>query len=521
MIELSSTVKEPTTKAALSPEVERFMQLKRTKAESTVARGAPSADTSVKKMLLMLQERFSHTSDMVSDYASLPTEIENLIEEQVQQRTSDLFRQANYDGLTHLPNRTYFNASLEKLVQQAKGSDTEFTLLFLDLDGFKNVNDTLGHHAGDELLRNVSARLISSVREGDIVSRLGGDEFVILLAGLSDREVTENICRRIISEVSMSYWIDQKDVKISTSIGVARYPLDAQTSSELVENSDKALYVSKDSGRNTFRFYADIAGLETDSSNDLQSHLETAFQNNQIETCFEARMDLSNHKIIGATVSALWINELIDNPYLSGWSDVMAQTSWGASVGNWLIDSGLYYLQQWQQVESDFSVTIPMVDALWQSEDVVSLLADRIGHYQVNASNIQLAFAMQSTVDEKAQSVLQDLSDAGYKITLTGVGEAALDIALLTTLNVNEIQLDAAWMQTSMSTEKGRKWIRAVIKMAQIVDIKVVASGIEQKKEADILASMGCPIGQGVHWSQPMDATMFYQTLSTQLPEVH
>ncbi|GKT11558.1 MAG: diguanylate cyclase [Thiomicrorhabdus sp.] len=515
MLELSSAVKEPITKVTSSPEVERFMQTKRARAEDMAERGTLTADSSVKKMLQMLQDRFSHTDDV------LPNEIESLIEEQVKVRTGELFRQANYDALTHLPNRAYFHRTLEQLIKEAKGSDTEFTLLFLDLDGFKNVNDTYGHHAGDELLRNAGARLVSCVREGDIVSRLGGDEFVILLAGLSEREVTENICQRIISEISRSYWINKNDVQISTSIGVARYPEDAQTSSQLVENSDKALYVSKDSGRSTYRFYADIAATVAESTDDLQSHLEMAFKNNQVQSCFEPTVDLVSQNIVGATVSALWMDELIDNPYLSAWTEVLNQSSWGVSAGRWLMDSGLFYLQQWQQVEADFSISIPVVDALWQSEDIVSRLADRIAYYQVKADNIQLEFSMQTIVQEGAQAVLSNLSDAGYKITLTGVGKDALDIAQLMAFNVNEIKLDAQWLQNAMTTAKGRQWVRAVIRMVQSVDIRVVAVGVEQKKEANILASMGCTVAQGSKWSQPLCATEFYKALSSQLPEIH
>ncbi|MDX1351678.1 MAG: GGDEF domain-containing protein, partial [Thiomicrorhabdus sp.] len=202
MLELSSPVK---TQSLTSPEVEKFLQSERNRTQTSIERHEEAGGFSVKKMMRALQNRFSHTGDISG-------EIAEIVEKQVQMRTRELFRQANYDDLTHLPNRTYFNATAEQLVLKAQEAQTEFGLLFLDLDGFKAVNDSFGHQAGDELLRNVSARLISATREGDIVSRLGGDEFVILLADIFDKETVEVVCQRIINEVSRPYWINGNDV---------------------------------------------------------------------------------------------------------------------------------------------------------------------------------------------------------------------------------------------------------------------------------------------------------------------
>ena len=205
MLELRNTVKAPTTKTATSPEAVRFLQTDRARTQKMIERSPLSSGFSVKKILQVLQDRFSHTGD-------IPQEIEEMVEAQVQIRTRELFRQANYDALTHLPNRAYFHSTLEQLVVNAKDKSSEFTLLFLDLDGFKNVNDTLGHHSGDELLRNVSARLISAVREGDIVSRLGGDEFVILLEKLNSVEDSVPVAKKILEVIAASFELNVNKV---------------------------------------------------------------------------------------------------------------------------------------------------------------------------------------------------------------------------------------------------------------------------------------------------------------------
>ncbi|HID00108.1 MAG TPA: GGDEF domain-containing protein, partial [Piscirickettsiaceae bacterium] len=165
------------------------------------------------------------------------TSLSALVEAQVKARTEQLFRQANYDALTHLPNRAFFMQTMENTFKQAEHTQTPFALLFLDLDGFKPVNDTFGHSAGDELLRMVAARLIASIRDDDFVARLGGDEFVILLRNVVDREIIETISKRLIQEISRPYWVDGRTVHISTSVGISEHPHDGKTAAQLIENA--------------------------------------------------------------------------------------------------------------------------------------------------------------------------------------------------------------------------------------------------------------------------------------------
>ncbi|NPA72242.1 MAG: diguanylate cyclase [Gammaproteobacteria bacterium] len=514
MLELSNEVKSQV-KTATSPEVERFMQSDRSRTQQMIERAPHAAEGfSVKKILKALQDRFSHTGD-------IPHEIEDMIEAQVEMRTRELFRQANYDALTHLPNRAYFNATLEQLVTKAKETDGQFTLLFLDLDGFKKVNDTLGHHSGDELLRNVSARLISAVREGDIVSRLGGDEFVVLLAGLSDREMTESICERIITEVSRDYWINQTDVNISTSIGVARYPLDAKTSAELVENSDKALYVSKQSGRSTYRFYDEISVQSPSEEGSVVQRLEVAVQAGEVHACFEPQIDLASQKIIGSSVTAVWMDSSLDDPYLTGWLDALNQSRCNQSVGTWLIDSGLYYLQQWQAVNAELMVSIPMIDAILQKPNLVHFMNQRTASYHVSPSQIQLEFSLQVVMEGAYQETINALSLAGYQITVTEIGKVPLDLAHLSQISIQEIKLDGAWLQAAMISEHGQRWVKAIIQMAKALDVCVIATAVETTEQANELQEMGCLIAQGSAWSQPLDVAHFYQALMAELPVFH
>ena len=487
-----------------------LLEDERTRTSKMVARSASENRASVKKMMGSLQQRFSNTGDISPDIAAL-------IEEQVQLRTRELFRQANYDSLTHLPNRHFFSTTLENLIIESKKQNQEFSLLFLDLDGFKAINDNLGHQAGDELLQNVAARLISSVRDGDIVSRRGGDEFVILLKELSDKEDITNICQRMINEVSRPYFLGQKEGNISTSIGVARYPMDGKTPSEILENSDAALYASKESGRKTFRFYdainADIP--EPECTVELEDELTEAMQNGQIEICFEPQVELVSGQVIGASATAYWNNPKLATPYLTSWNQQLVKSGWSQSVATWLLDSSLYYLNLWKSVRNEWVISVPILDSLWLHQDLVAFLDDRLQTYKVQKEQLQLEFSLGALqkLDGKLKQTLLALGKSGYQITLTDVGAFPLDLGLLARLQLNEIKLDRDWVHESMKTDIGQAWLQGLVQLAKGLDICVIASGLDSKEQARKLQQWGCVIGQGLVWSKPVEAARFNQHL--------
>lgn len=511
MLELSSQVEKDTK---TSDEVARFLQSERNRSQLSVDRQEKDDGFSVKKMMRALQTRFSHTGDISS-------EIAQMVEAQVQQRTRELFRQANYDSLTHLPNRSYFNSTLEQLVIKAEDTNTEFGLLFLDLDGFKAVNDNLGHQAGDELLRNVSARLMSAVREDDIVSRLGGDEFVVLIADVNDKSLIEGISERIIREVSRAYWINGNEVEISTSIGISCFPGDGKTTTELVERADQALYVSKHAGRSTYRFFSDVSGQLVSPKHLLVDRLEAAVDNGEIKAVFEPQIDLKSGRIVGASITAKWDEAETEGAYLSNWIEWLNDSKSAYTVGAWLIDSGLYYLLQWQQYNDEMMVSIPVVDALWQQQDLVSVLNERFANYGVSASQVQLEFPVASlTQNAELHVVLNALTAAGYQITLSEIGKSPLDLGLLTQLNLQELKLNRDWLATNMSNEKGQKWVHALVQMAKTLDVCVIATGVETAEQATEYKIMGCSMAQGDNWSAPIDAERLQQHIQQQLPVI-
>ena len=463
----------------------------------------------VKKMLSDLQGKFSHSPD-----------IEALIESKVKLRTEELYRKANYDALTHLPNRGYFHETLEKLVQNFSETDQPFSLLFLDLDGFKKVNDILGHHIGDELLRHISARLISSVREGDIVSRLGGDEFVILLANTDAKEVIEAICKRIIQETSRLYWFDGKEVNTSVSIGISSFPKDARTASELVENADEALYSSKLKGKKTYSFFEETKSKDLTRSYLLQSRFEKAIKNSELEIYVEPQVDLKQNIVVGGSMTIHWKNSESETPFLTGWSEILKKSGEEHSIALWLLDSGCYYLHQWCQYNQELVVSIPILESLWRSNDFISILVDRLQKYQVAASQIQLEFSLKEFVNYDAffQNILKDLHLKGFQITLTGMGAVPLDLSIMAGLSIQKFKLDPNWLNKHIQTSSGRQWIQGIIQMSKSLDACVIAPGVSSHKVAELLTNIGCDLAQGDFWSAPVKVENYQLNCTPQIP---
>lgn len=465
--------------------------------------GHPKVD--VKHLLSDLQYRFSGRQH----------DTETLIEQEVKSRTEDLYRKAHFDLLTHLPNRAHFQELMEQVMHRASENNTSFTLLFLDLDGFKKVNDTMGHHVGDDLLRHVGARLVSSLREDDIVGRFGGDEFVVLLTDSDDeRETIERICQRIIDEVSRFYFFDGSEVRISTSIGVSRFPEDGRIASELSENADKALYVAKHQGKKQFRFYHDAMEVQPAPAKKIDVALEQAIDKNEIFTRVQPQIDLKRNQIVGGCLTAFWQSAHFKHISKSDWFELLQTTSWAKSAALWMIDSGCYYLKQWQQKNSEFVVTVPVMKALWQ-ENLIHLLDCHLEKYGVSKAQLQLSFSLRALndMDDSLLYQLKSLGNAGYQLTFTDLGASPLDLNFLSELQVQELKFDRDWLKQQMKSKNGRQWVNAIIQMAISLDASIIATGIETDEELDQLRAWGCTYGQGPYWSECLPSHQFEQLL--------
>ena len=424
--------------------------------------------------------------------------LSELVEAQVHARTEALMRQANYDALTHLPNRHYFTTTLEQSIQQAEQTGKPFALLFLDLDGFKPVNDTYGHGAGDELLRLVAGRLTASVREEDFVARLGGDEFVILLRNGVDDEVIETICKRLIHEVSRPYWVEGVAVQVSTSVGVAEFPADGKTAGLLMEHADQALYVAKHRGRKQFCFYRDVSTLPNVASDQLQARFEVDAEHQKFTPFFRPVVAMNSQAILGVRMNVRWEGAPPGHVWYEDWQTLLARSQWGLSMGLWMVEMAAWQLAQWQ--EDAWACYVPLDQALLLQEDVATLLVQRVSDHGISPE--QLILSVDTDVihklDQRAVQVLADLKAAGFCIAVHGFGHKALEPTLFAQLDIDQLIIRWPEVQTLANAEAKRlRWLVGLIQWGHALGADVLVSDVDDDAMLSRLHALGVDAVEG------------------------
>ena len=434
-----------------------------------------------------------------------------LVEAQVRARTEQLFRQANYDALTHLPNRAYFTQTIEQTLKDAEGAQAEFALLFLDLDGFKPINDTYGHAAGDELLRLVAARLVSSVRDYDFVARLGGDEFVILLRDVVDQEIIETISRRLITEVSRPYWVNGRSVQVSTSVGITEYPRDGKTVNQLMERADQALYVAKHRGRKQFCFYKDVDALPEAAPDRLQTRFDVDVEHEKLAVHFRPVISLADGRIRSAQLDVAWEGGPEGHVWYEQWKHLLHRSQWNHSVALWMIDNAAWYLSSWSALPEAFTVAVPLDQALLMESEPGALLAERVGRYGVRPQQLVLRVALDAVerLDRKAIEALQSLHEAGFRLALAEVGGLLAHPDHLDGAPLDQLVLSGEWVQRQLASSDGARWLRAVAALGAGLGVPVMADEVRDERQRQLLSRMGVQLGAGEAWQGWLPADAF------------
>jgi len=441
-------------------------------ASAKKAKQNPTARKTSKEnpLLQQLQKQFSNRADvsMRTFLDAAKTHAETTY--QMDQQTETLFRKAHFDALTHLPNRAYFNEVLEHFIVSSHDQEMQFALLFLDLDGFKAVNDQLGHRAGDELLRHVAARLIFSVREEDKVFRLGGDEFVVLVPEVTEPELIETIAQRIIREVSQDYWIAGCPVHISTSIGMALFPKDGQIASKIIEHADQALYAAKAKGKGVAVFYEESYLHPQQKFAAEVADLERAIEAAELVSCQCEQFSLDRQELEMIHLSVCWQQQPM--PY---WEQKLEASRYANQVGLWLINSGFYQLQKNDQ--TPLQVAVPMVSNLLKQTNLEEKLLNALTQHQVKAEQVLLQVSancwsevMQSA--DKQQEQIERLTHNGFHFLLDGIDENNFVLKNMQHPAIVAVQLNASWVLQEKQTGRLES-IKTLIQMLHLLGKKV------------------------------------------------
>ncbi len=427
-----------------------------------------------------------------------------------------IVHQAYYDGLTDLPNRYLL---LERLNQKLTGferSDDLVAALFLDLDDFKKINDSLGHDVGDEVLKETANRLRKLVREGDTVARQGGDEFIFILGALSSPEDAGNAAEAILRSFSEPFKIKSRDLLVSSSIGIALSPVDGVESADLLRKADAAMYHAKSQGRNSYAYFAEHMNKGISRRMELEQNLSSALKNNEFEVYFQPKYEMATNTISGAEALLRW-----KSPYLGMVSPVefiplAEQTGHIVAIGDWVMTSCMDWLKnQVDEAGDDFKLAINVSPRQFRELAFVNRIQQLLIEY--GQAGDRLVFEVTEGVllgaNAFVEEALTGLSELNISISMDDFGTGYSSMNYLRQYPFDELKIDRSFVNDIESKEKARRLVKATIDMAHGLGLKVVAEGVETEGQSQILKSMGCDIAQGFLFSRPLPAEDFNRLL--------
>lgn len=429
------------------------------------------------------------------------------------QNEQRIYRLAYFDSLTEIPNRVSFFERLNRALSNARRTHDSLAVLFLDLDRFKPINDSLGHTAGDQLLKAVARRLLYCVRENDMVARVGGDEFAILLTDLPSQEEAEDIAvktaRRILSQFSTAFLIEGRELYTSTSIGIAVYPRDGQLPEELVRNSDMAMYAAKKGGKNNFHFYDSSMNVQAMERLVMESALRKALANDEFELYFQPQCEAANGSLAGLEVLLRWQHPRFGSLEPTQFLGMAEETDLIIPIGEWVIEKALETLAQWLSQGFDPGrLAINVSASQFKRANFVESVLLQIEKHCIDPHYIEVEITEHAVMEDVNRSlgILTKLSNAGIKIAIDDFGVGYSSLNYLRRFPVNTLKIDRDFVR-DLEMEGGTQALtNAVIAIGKSLHLGVIAEGVETAEQYDYLKEHGCDWVQGIYLSPPLSA---------------
>ena len=431
-----------------------------------------------------------------------------------------IWQQANFDALTQLPNRRMFHDRLAHDIVVCQRERSSLAVLFIDLDHFKEVNDTLGHHQGDILLVDAARRISACVRKSDTVARLGGDEFTVILSTLGQTERVERIAQQIIDSLRAPFALGQEQAFVSASIGITLYPDDALDIGDLLKHADQAMYAAKDAGRNRYSFFTPALHVAALNRMRLTNDLRGALAGEQFALYFQPIVHLESGRIHKAEALIRWNHP--QRGLVSPLEFIPLAEASGliCGIGEWVFRESAQWVRRWRgEHHPDFQVSINQSPLEFQREEGYETW---LGHLQ------SLELPGQSVVVEITEGLLLDantavsdkllqLRDAGIQVALDDFGTGYSSLSYLKKFDIDYLKIDRSFTRNLAADSSDMALSGAIIVMAHKLGLKVIAEGVETPEQRDLLAAAGCDYGQGYLFAKPMPAEQFDAFLKSAL----
>lgn len=471
-------------------------------------------DGTVYPQLLSIS-KVENDANVVTNYVAVFSDITRI--KQSEERMEQL---AHYDALTGLPNRLLLKSRIEHAIERARRHPKEkVAVLFLDLDHFKVVNDSLGHMVGDELLRQVAGRLKDSLREQDTIARLGGDEFVVLLEGVIQLGDLNAISQNIIEEVKSPYLLnDCHEASVGTSIGIAIYPDDTLDIDKLITYADSAMYKAKQNGRNTYAFYTEAITQQADKRFKLSNQLAKAVERCELELFYQPQINMQSGDIIGAEALIRWNHP--EEGLLTPWAfiGIAEETGIIHEISKWVISQGCQQLKRWQDSGHNLTLALNISPRDFRYDDFYDQVAKNIEQSGVDASGLELELTENGLMETSGNilQLLQQLKSLGLLLAVDDFGTGHSSIAYLKHFPVDKLKIDRSFVKDIDVDPADKMITETIIDMAKNFNLKVVAEGVETEAQKRLLQELQCDIAQGYFYSKPVPIAEF-ETMLTEV----
>ena len=415
---------------------------------------------------------------------------------------------AHYDLLTNLPNRALFYNSLTNSISKAKRNGTKVALMFIDLDNFKNINDTLGHDYGDILLKEVAEKLKSVLRAEDVVSRLGGDEFTVVLDDITDTAYPSVVAQKIIDALAKPIKLKDEMGYIGSSIGITIFPDDAADMDTLIKNADMAMYAVKGAGKNTFRYFTEEMDSDSREKMELTNDLRSAVINNELEMYYQPIVDVQYGGLALFEALVRWEHPkygLITPEYFIHLAE---EGGFMVKIGRWILTSVCQKIKQFQDRGYDIKIAANVSSKQLTQNHLEQTTKDIIKKTGIKPELLELevteGFLMENI--QKVEEVLSNLRDFGVGISIDDFGTGYSSLSRLKSLPITKLKIDKSFVDDVIESESDRKIFKVIISLAKGLGLEVVSEGVETKEQFEFVQNAGCDLVQGYYFSKPLSS---------------
>jgi diguanylate cyclase (GGDEF)-like protein len=460
-------------------------------------------------------------------YATLPEPIDNVVQGgraladrlgialSSLAQEEKLYHQAHYDSLTDLPNRVLLRERCEQAIDRAQRNGTTVALILIDLDNFKQVNDTLGHASGDELLFKCAMSLSKRLRQDETLARLGGDEFVILLHDLAngeERRILDERLRELMRDLSAPIAVRGYQINTPASMGVALYPANASHFDELLQMADAAMYEAKREQRGKFQFYSSELNTQSKAHFDLTQELRKAVEKDELVLYFQPKVDARSREIVGAEALVRWLSPTRGLVSPCVFVHLLDEMGLGVWLGEWVLDRACAQMRTWQDNGlASISVSVNMSPAQFERTSVLEVVKASLERYRLDASRLEIEILEATAVNDsdKARQTLVALRAEGIRVALDDFGTGYSSLVYLTRIPANVLKLDQAFIRSLPTDPRQQEIVSHIIALAKTLDYTVVGEGVEEEAQLAILVAMGCDLVQGYLIGHPVPPDEF------------